>query len=134
MFSHFIWSYMGVYAGFLTHLRTKTWVFHTQWMSWGVCKTRTFENCLDKFGCIIPHVKISFFLRFALFCQNNLFKYDSGPNLLVKFILCHGIEVYKPRGKNLNWGLMQNVSSVAISVCQLLLHKRWLLVVLNSFS
>ena len=61
---------MGVYAGIMTHLRTKLWVFHTQWMSWGVWKTPTFDDYLDKFGCINHHV--IFFSRFAQFCQNYL--------------------------------------------------------------
>ena len=34
------------------------------------------------------------FLRFAQFSQNNFFKGDPGPNLLVKFIPCHVIGVY----------------------------------------
>ena len=110
---------MGIYAGFLTHLRTKTWVFHTPWMSWGVWKTPTFENCLEKIGCVNPHVEKSFFYVLLYFAKmisfnmtlDQIFWFNSSSAMVLKFINWR---------KNLNWGLMQNVSSVAISVWQLL--------------
>ena len=64
-------------------------------MSWGLWKTLAFEDCLEKFGCTNRHVKKSFFLRFAQFSSNNFYRGDPGPNLLVKFILCHDIGVYQ---------------------------------------
>ena len=54
-------SDMEVYTGFLTHPRTKPWIFHTPWMSLGLWKILNFEDCLEKFGCINLHVKKSFF-------------------------------------------------------------------------
>ena len=54
-------SDVEVYKGVLAHPRTKPWIFHTPWMSWGLWKILNFEDCLEKFGCINLHVKKSFF-------------------------------------------------------------------------
>ena len=45
-----------------------------------------------------PREKI-FFLRFAQSLPNNFFRGDPGPNLLIKYIPCHGIGVYQLKKK-----------------------------------
>ena len=113
-----IWSDRVVCAGFLTHPRTKPWVFHTQGMSWGVWKIHTFDNCLEKFGCKNHTVKKSFFyvllnlpkIIFSKVTLGQIFWSNSSPVMLLEYIDWR---------KNLKWCFMQNVSSVAISVWQL---------------
>ena len=114
-----IWSDRVVCAGFLTHPRTKPWVFHTQGMSWGVWKIHTFDNCLEKFGCKNHTVKKSFFyvllnlpkIIFSKVTLGQICWSNSSPVMLLEYIDWR---------KNLKWCFMQNVSSVAISVWQLL--------------
>ena len=87
-------SDMEVYTGFLTHPRTKPWIFHTPWMSWGLWKILNFEDCLEKFGCINLHVKKSFFyvlfnfdkIIFLNVTLGQIFWFNSSSAMLLEYI------------------------------------------------